>query len=194
MRKHILSIVYASAICAFTMLMSACRTVREMASEEHSAQTTQRAMSSAEYAASYDRFFSALSAYADSIVVWMVPLPATGETGLAGTSSYTPEQVAEACPDSAGSPTASINSGSEAPRIGKIKISGLHLQSAASGEHATTHHSADSISQFSSRDSEKSESTKSAPKACGITNMFALIGVVCTCGAAVWIYLRAAHK
>lgn len=194
MRKHILSIVYTSAICAFTMHMSACRTVREAASEEHSAQTTQRAMSSAEYAASYVRFFSALSAYADSIVVWMVPLPATGETGLAGTSSYTPAQVAEACPDSAGSPTAPINSGSATPRIGKIKISGLRLQSVASGEHAATHHSADSISQFSSRVSEKSESTKSTPKACGITNMFALIGVVCTCGAAVWIYLRAAHK
>lgn len=194
MRKHILSIVYASAICAFTMLMSACRTVREAASEEHSAQTTQRAMSSAEYAASYDRFFSALSAYADSIVVWMVPLPATGETGLAGTSSYTPEQAAEACPDSAGSPTASINSGSAAPRIGKIKISGLRFESAASGERDATHQSTDSISHFSSRDSEKCENTKSTPKRGGIANLFALVGVLCSCGVALWFLLRRAHK
>ena len=194
MRKHILYFVYTSIVCSLMMLMSACRTMREAANEERSAQTTQEAVSSADFSSSHDRFFSALSAYADSIVVWMVPLPATGETGLAGTSTCTPAQVAEACPDSAGSPTAPINSGSAAPRIGKIKISGLRFESAASGERDATHQSTDSISQFSSRDSEKSESTKSTPKACGITNMFALIGVVCTCGAAVWIYLRAAHK
>lgn len=195
MRKHILYFVYTSIACSLMMLMSACRTMREAANEERSAQTTQEAVSSADFSSSHDRFFSALSAYADSIIVWMVPEFAAGETGLQVPTSSTCEQInTEVYPDSMGSKPAPKPSGSASPRIGKIKISGLRFESAAYGERAATHQSTDSISHFSSRDSEKCESTKSTPKRGGIANLFALVGVLCSCGVALWFLLRRAHK
>lgn len=192
MRKHILFIVYTSTICLFMMLMSACRTVREAAIEERSAQTTQQAMSSADFSSSHDRFFNALSVYADSIIVWMLPGIVTGETGLTIPTTST-EQTAEAYTDSMGSIPATLPGTSASPRIGKIKIGGLRFESAASGEHKASHQSADSISHFSSRDSEKCESTKSTPKRGGIANVFALVGVLCSLGAALFFFLRKAH-
>lgn len=83
------------------MLLAGCRTTREAAREEQASQTSETSLMSEDHSSSLDRFFSALSVNADSIVVWYADPSFPWEVESRVVSGLSPETATPMKNDSA---------------------------------------------------------------------------------------------
>lgn len=152
------------------LLFSACRTAHSAAKEESATQTTETSQSSVASESSFASLFSALSLRADSIVLWLQD----GETVPTATSSEESGQFLSGYPNycspdsgftaqSPNSPLPSARPSSRGRTIGKVLIGGVHLESQAAEQKATSTLARDSLSARESRDSSLSESDETKP-------------------------------
>lgn len=182
-------------------MLSACRTTREVSHEERSVQTSETSLTSTDSSFSFERFLSALSVDADSIILWFAPSFGAGETGKYGRpDSLTQMSDSLAVPPflQAGKPGYSSSPGAS-PRIPLarpegIKIYGYRADASTSGERSATRLTSDSVRSHSSADEQFSEQLVKSPRTPSFLELLAAVGIAALIAGAYIIYERMAHR
>lgn len=169
---------HAVFLFVFSMAMlSACRTTREMSNEERSVHTSETSLTSTDSSFSFERFLSALSMDADSIVMWFAPIHCESTPMENDSSSAVP-----------------LRSSASSPLIGKVKMAGVHIDSQKSVERAATRQSSDSVRSHSSADEQFSEQLVKSPRTPSFLELLAAVGIAALIAGAYIIYERLAHR
>lgn len=196
MRNTHLSIACTLIICVM-MMLSACRTTREVSHEERSVQTSETSLTSTDSSFSFEHFLSALSVDADSIILWFGPSLVAGETGKYGRpDSLTQMNDSLAVPPflQAGGPGSPSSLGAS-PRIPLarpegIKIYGYRADASTSGERSATRLTSDSVRSHSSADEQFSEQLVKSPRTPSFLELLAAVGIAALIAGAYIIYER----
>lgn len=186
---------HAVFLFVFSMAMlSACRTTREVSHEERSVQTSEASLTSTDSSFSFERFLSALSMDADSIVMWFGPSFGAGETGMFGRS----DSLAQMSDSLTGLPIlgSSLGASPRTPlaRPEGIKIYGYRADASTSGERSATHLTSGSVRSHSSADEQFSEQLVKSPRTPSFLELLAAVGIAALIAGAYIIYERLAHK
>lgn len=171
------------------MLLAGCRTTREAAREEQASQTSETSLMSEDHSSSLDRFFSALSVNADSIVVWYADPSFPWEVESRVVSGLSPETATPMKNDSACKGTG-WRWAAPAPPIAKVKIAGLQLDKSASGEHSATHQKADTLKKCSSASEQFSERLVKTPRTPTLLELLAAVGIAAIIAGAYYLYTK----
>lgn len=169
---------HAVFLFVFSMAMlSACRTTREMSNEERSVHTSETSLTSTDSSFSFERFLSALSMDADSIVMWFAPIHCESTPMENDSSSAVP-----------------LRSSASSPLIGKVKMAGVHIDSQKSVERAATRQSSDSVRSHSSADEQFSEQLVKSPRTPSFLELLAAVGIAALIAGVYIVYERLAHR
>lgn len=196
MRNINLSIAYTLIICVM-MMLSACRTTQEVSYEERSVQTSETSLTSTDSSFSFERFLSALSVDADSIILWFGPSFGAGETGKYGRpDSLT--QMSDSLAIQAAKPGYSSSPGAS-PRIPLarpegMKIYGYRADASTSGERSATRLTSDSVRSHSSADEQFSEQLVKSPRTPSFLELLAAVGIAALIAGVYIVYERLAHR
>ena len=147
------------------LLVSACRAARSAAIEEQATHAASATQSSVTYDSSLASLFRALSLRADSIVLWMQPGIVDGRATTVAEEEKQSGYDQYICTDDKGS-TAQLSAAQRmcrAPKVGKVVIAGIQLQSVANKQKQTSSHARDSLSARESHQSSLSESVEEEP-------------------------------
>lgn len=191
---------HAVFLFVFSMAMlSACRTTREVSHEERSVQTSETSLTSTDSSFSFERFLSALSVDADSIILWFGPSLVAGETGKYGrpdSLTQMSDSLAVLPFLQAGKPGYSPGA---SPRISLarpegIKIYGYRADASTSGERSATRLTSDSVRSHSSADEQFSEQLVKSPRTPSFLELLAAVGIAALIAGAYIVYERLAHR
>lgn len=178
---------HAVFLFVFSMAMlSACRTTREMSYEERSVHTSETSLTSTDSSFSFERFLSALSMDADSIVVWFGDAHDESFAILPKTAT---SMVYDSC-----CTAVPLRTSAPSPLIGKVKMAGVHIDSQKSVERAATRQSSDSVRSHSSADEQFSEQLVKSPRTPSLLELLAAVGIAALIAGAYIIYERLAHR
>lgn len=152
------------------LLFSACRTAHSAAKEESETHAAETSQSSVSEDSSFASLFRSLSLRADSIVLWLQDSESVPTATFPEDDRQYLSLDPKICSSDSGFTAQSTNSTSPSARpssrgrtIGKVLIGGVHLESQAAEQKATSTLARDSLSARESRDSSLSESDETKP-------------------------------